>query len=364
MSNLIQSYRERCQSESLEENDLQIKLLQDLSIFRKNLKLNYLEKIKLLFKESSISSCFYIFGNVGVGKTLIMDLFYNEIHEVRKKRIHFHEFMISTHESLHKIRSETSKIDNSSYLIKRYAKDLKKDFDLLCFDEFQVTNIADAMILGQLFTELFALNIKVILTSNDKPDSLYKDGLQRELFLPFIHLIKTKSQIFNLNINKDYRSTINSKETEVFFTPISDKTQYEINLLYTKLIKGYEPKSINIEIKKRLFEVKNYANNVAKFDFNDLCGEPLGSEDYLKLINNINILFIENVPNFSDENIDKQDRFITLIDILYDNEIKLVMSIEKSIENLSSSRKLSSKFERTLSRLNEMKSIEYWDPSI
>lgn len=356
---LIESYQERCRADSLEENNLQLDLLRELGEFNKTLRPNLIKKISMLLNSNSNKNCFYIYGTVGVGKTLIMDLFYNNINEVRKKRIHFHEFMINTHDALHLIRKNNSKIKDNSFLIKTYAKNLKKDFDLICFDEFQVTNIADAMILGQLFIELFDLNIKIVLTSNDKPKDLYKDGLQRELFLPFIILIESNSNIFNLNIKKDYRIS-GIDQDEIFFSPISNENYKTINELYKNLIDGHEPKDIKIEIKKRSFEIKKFANNVARFNFNELCGQPLGSEDYLKLIQNIKTLFLENVPAFSDDNVDKQERFITLIDILYDNEVKLIMSADKSLENFTSSRRLDLKFKRTCSRLSEMKSQDYW----
>ena len=359
MVSLIESYQERCRADSLEENNLQLDLLRELGEFNKTLRPNLIKKISTLLNSNSNKNCFYIYGKVGVGKTLIMDLFYNNINEVRKKRIHFHEFMINTHDSLHLIRKNNSKIKDNSFLIKTYAKSLKKDTDLICFDEFQVTNIADAMILGQLFIELFNLKINVVLTSNDKPENLYIDGLQRELFLPFIKLIENKSKIFNLNIEKDYRVS-GIDQNEIFFSPISIENQIIINNLYEKLIDGHKPKNIKIEIKKREFEIKKFANNVARFNFNELCGLPLGSEDYLKLINNIKTLFLEEIPVFSDDNVDKQERFITLIDILYDNEIKLIMSSEKSLKDFTSSRRLDLKFKRTCSRLSEMKSQDYW----
>ena len=359
MVSLIESYQERCRADSLEENNLQLDLLRELGEFNKTLRPNLIKKISTLLNSNSNKNCFYIYGKVGVGKTLIMDLFYNNINEVRKKRIHFHEFMINTHDALHLIRKNNSKIKDNSFLIKTYAKSLKKDTDLICFDEFQVTNIADAMILGQLFIELFNLKINVVLTSNDKPKNLYIDGLQRELFLPFIKLIENKSKIFNLNIEKDYRVS-GIDEDEIFFSPISIENQIIINNLYEKLIDGHKPKNIKIEIKKREFEIKKFANNIARFNFNELCGLPLGSEDYLKLINNIKTLFLEEIPVFSDDNVDKQERFITLIDILYDNEIKLIMSSEKSLKDFTSSRRLDLKFKRTCSRLSEMKSQDYW----
>ena len=359
MDSLIESYRERCRAESLEENILQLDLLKELSKFKKESELNLIQKFLVLITKTPYKKCFYIHGTVGVGKTLIMDLFFSNIKESRKKRIHFHEFMIDTHDSLHNIRKNNSKIKDNSFLIRTYAKSLKKDFDLIFFDEFQVTNIADAMILGQLFIELFDLNIKIVLTSNDKPKDLYKDGLQRELFLPFIILIESNSNIFNLNLKKDYRISGIDRD-EIFFSPISNENYKTINELYKNLIDGHEPKDIKIEIKKRSFEIKKFANNVARFNFNELCGQPLGSEDYLKLIQNIKTLFLENVPAFSDDNVDKQERFITLIDILYDNEVKLIMSADKSLENFTSSRRLDLKFKRTCSRLSEMKSQDYW----
>ena len=311
-----------------------------------------------MIRNSHSNSCFYIHGTVGVGKTLIMDLFYNHINETKKKRIHFHEFMIVTHDTLHKIRSTNASNEDNFFLIRSYAKDIKKDFDLICFDEFQVTNIADAMILGKLFLELFNLGVKIIITSNDKPQNLYKDGLQRELFLPFIELINNKSQVFNLNIDKDYREQTTGQE-KVFFHPLTIENIEFISQLYRKLINGEAAKDLETEVKKRPFIIKRFANHIARFNFNELCGVALGAEDYLELIKHVNTLFLENVPSFTDENVDKQERFITLIDILYDNNIELVMSSEKRLNDFTSSRRLEAKFKRTCSRLNEMKSHEY-----
>ena len=353
MSIALKTYQTLCEKKAVEENVNQLDLISQLDNF---IAVNQSNFINNFFSFKKPKECFYIHGRVGSGKTLIMDLFYQNMNDKSFSRMHFHEFMINTHDSLHKLRvSKTPK----QHLLSIFAKNISKEKKIIFFDEFQVTNIADAMILGQLFTELFNKGIKIVLTSNSKPNSLYKDGLQRELFIPFIKLIEKRSIVFHLNVGADYRKN-NLEKNEVYFSPISLATTLKINNLYNQLTFNEVSKDFVINVKNRKIIIRKLANKVARYEFNQICGEYLGAEDYLNIIKYVSTIIIENVEDFSNENIDKQERFINLIDVLYDNKVKLIFSSEKEIEKMNSSFHLKEKFKRTLSRLSEMKSMKYF----
>ena len=355
MSSTLKSYQDLCALNKIEQNPKQLELIEKLDIFTQKNKLNFFQNINSLIFKKNNNQCFYIYGKVGSGKTLIMDLFFQNLNNQSIQRIHFYEFMINTHNNLHKLRKHK---DKKNFLLLDYAKNIAKKTKLIFFDEFQITNIADAMILGQLFTELFKQNIKIVLTSNNSPDDLYKDGLQRELFIPFIELIKDCSVIYNLDSGTDYRKNFLNID-EVFFCPLSNSNNLKINNLYDKLSEGKDANDLVINIKSREFTIKNLANKVARFDFNEICGDYIGAEDYINITEYIKFLIIDNVENFSDENADKQARFINLIDILYDHKIGLIMSCEKKVSEMKIAFHLKDKFKRTLSRLSEMESVKY-----
>ena len=188
MNTAITSYKRLCANGEIENNKNQEELVHKLSEFLKDNNKSFLGSFFPFTERKKNKNCFYIYGNVGIGKTLIMDIFFQQLKNNNKKRIHFHEFMIDVHDSLHKLRKESQ--NNNDFLISKFAKKISKESKFLFFDEFQVTNIADAMILGHLFSELFNNNVKIVITSNTHPGSLYKDGLQRELFINFIEKIK------------------------------------------------------------------------------------------------------------------------------------------------------------------------------
>ena len=355
MSSTLKSYQDLCALNKIEQDPKQLELIEKLDIFMWKNKLNFFQNINRLIFKKNKNQCFYIYGKVGSGKTLIMDLFFQNLNNHSIQRIHFYEFMINTHNNLHKLRKHKNK---KNFLLLDYAKNIAKKTKFIFFDEFQVTNIADAMILGQLFSELFKQNIKIVLTSNASPDDLYKDGLQRELFIPFIQLIKDCSEVYNLDSGTDYRKNFLNID-EVFFSPLSNSNNLKINKLYNKLSQGKEAKDLVVNIKSRKFTIKNLANKVARFEFNEICGDYIGAEDYMNITEYINFLIIDNVENFSDENVDKQLRFISLIDILYDQKIGLIMSCEKKAGEMISAFHLKDKFKRTLSRLSEMESVKY-----
>ena len=343
-------YDQLIKDNQIETNANQKNLVIELDKFLSNNKKNFVQK---LFQSKRYEKkCFYLHGGVGIGKTLIMDLFYNEPNLYKKRRVHFHEFMIDIHDQLHKLRSEKNSKD---FIISKLVKEIKLDSNFLFFDEFQVTNIADAMILGHLFEAFFKYNIIIILTSNSSPEELYKDGLQRDLFLPFISLIRENSLIHDLSINIDYR-TRSLSEGKNFFLSTSPVSKLKIKDIYDSHSNKTFIQDRVISVKKRDFIVKNVSNNIAWFQFTEICGDDRGTEDYLEMIKIVKILIIENVPSFDNSNANLQERFINLIDVLYDNKIKLYLSSAKEINKLGSAYHLKTKFNRTISRLLEMKS--------
>ena len=256
--------------------------------------------------------------------------------------------MVNFHDYIFQNKDKESGVIN-------FVKDLSSKVKILYFDEFQVTNIVDAMILGKLFKKIFDEKINVIFSSNIKIKNLYKDGLQRELFLPFIEIVKENSIIHHLDIETDYRTeNLNSRET--FFISNSSVSSLKIKDIYEKIIEGHIPKDETISIKKRNFVIRKLANRVAWFQFEQLCGGHIGAEDYLEMINYTDQIIIENVPTFNNANANMQERFINLIDVLYDNEIQIIISSVREIEKLGSAFYLKDKFQRTVSRLIEMRS--------
>ena len=211
------------------------------------------------------------------------------------------------------------------------------------------------MILGKLFEKIFLEKIKVLITSNIKIDNLYKDGLQREQFLPFIKTIKKNSIQKELIIQEDYRKT-SLKKNKAFF-PLNEKTSFKINQLFRELTKFKKKKEILLRVKGREFFINNFYEGIVKIDFKTLCDDNLGAEDYLEIAGICKYLVIENIPKFDDYNANQQQRFITLIDIVYEKKIPLIISLENDIENLSSSKKLVSPFKRTISRLFELTTL-------
>jgi len=336
--NLQQSFLRFCKINQFENNPKQVEVINMLEEFISSKK-NLLD----IFKKDR-KLCFYLHGGVGVGKTMLLNFLYSKI-EVKKVRMHFNEFMINFHDYRHK-----EKNDNS---ITNFVKNLKKNYDLIYLDEFQVTNIVDAMILGKLFEIIFKENIKIIITTNIKLNDLYKDGLQREQFLPFISIIEKNSIQKELVLDDDYRKQNLENERRIYY-PLNEKTSFKINQNFRILTRDKNREIQNIETKGRKFLINNFYEGIAKFNFNDLCDEKLGSEDYINIANVCKHVFISNIPIFNDLNSNQQLRFITLIDIFYEKKIDLTISCEKNLEKLGSSQLHKETIKRTISRLYEM----------
>ena len=346
--NLEETFNLFCNSKNLEVNQNQILVIKKLQdYYKKNFKSFIL---KFLTKGYSKKG-FYLYGDVGVGKTMIMDFFYKEINE-KKTRLHFNEFMLNFHNFVHERKDK-----KEQNIINLFVKNLKSKASLIYFDEFQVTNIVDAMILGKLFEEIFKENIKIILTSNIKISELYKDGLQRDQFKLFIKIMEERTFEHELKIEDDYRKSKENQKQRYFF-PLNKETNFKINKFFRTITRDKKKLNQFINVKGRDFEIKRYYEGISRFDFKDLCDQNLGSEDYLEIAKISNFIVIENIPQFNDVNSNQQHRFITLIDIIYDKDIPIAVTANQKLDQLSSSKSLEKQFKRTISRLYELTSID------
>tara|TARA_B100001758_G_scaffold40972_1_gene32120 strand:- start:100 stop:1155 length:1056 start_codon:yes stop_codon:yes gene_type:complete len=349
VKNLEKDFKEYCINNNLEINKNQIEVIKKLENFSKK---NFKPFLYKLFSTNSNQKAFYLFGDVGVGKTMLLNFFFEKL-KVKKLRKHFNEFMINFHDFAH-----TQREKQEENIINLFVRDLKKKASLIYFDEFQVTNIVDAMILGKLYEQIFKEDIKIILTSNTKISELYKDGLQRDQFKSFIDIMNKKSIEHELEIDEDYRK---SKEnlTERYFYPLNQETNFKINKYFRIISKNKKLNKKTLNIKGRDFVINNFYDGVVRFNFSELCDNNLGSEDYIEIIKNCSFIVLENISNFNDINSNQQQRFITLIDIIYENKIPMAVTSNFNLNNFSSSKLLEKSFKRTISRLYELTSINY-----
>ena len=346
--NLKKVFLKHCEDNVYEINQRQLSIIDNLlDYYKDNFDQSLLNKI---FKKNNYRPGFYLVGDVNIDKTMILNFFFDQIKK-KKLRLHFNEFMIQFHDFIFKNKDKENTIEF-------FIKDLKKKTELIYFDEFQVTNIVDAMILGKLFKRIFEEKIKVIFSSNIEIDNLYKDGLQRDQFIPFIKILKKNCFQNELSISEDYRSSKNI-DLERFLSPINETNNFVFNKFFRKLTKNKEKTLKVLEIKGRKLVIENFHERVVKFKFDELCDRNLGSEDYLVLANNCDFLFIENLPDFNEYNSNQQNRFITLIDIIYEKKIPLMITSPVNLDLIKSSKSLKETFKRTISRLYELTSSNY-----
>jgi len=346
--NLKKLFLGHCETNQYEINQDQVDIVKNLKIYYSdNFNQSMFNKI---FKKKNYKQGFYLVGDVGVGKTMILNFFFNQLKE-KKLRLHFNEFMINFHDYIFLNKDKENGVTN-------FVKELSNKIEILYFDEFQVTNIVDAMILGKLFEKIFEKKIKVIFSSNIKINDLYKDGLQRDQFIPFIKILEFNCYQKELLINEDYRSSKNNN-TERFLSPINQSTNFQFNKFFRKITKNKDKSLKILDIKGRKLEIQNFYDNVAKFNFNELCNRNLGSEDYINLANNCDFIFIENLPDFNESNSNQQQRFITLIDIFYEKKLPLMITSQVNLDSINSSQSMLKPFKRTKSRLYELTSMNY-----
>lgn len=300
----------------------------------------------------------YVWGDVGRGKTMLMDLFFRSVPIKAKRRVHFHEFMNEVHEGIARFRADNPGTKGARDPIPAVARPIARSVRLLCFDEFFVSDITDAMLLKRLFEILFAEGVVVVATSNIPPEKLYWNGLNRQLFLPFIDLLKQHADVFNLDADTDYRrEKLDAQDVYVFGT--GPEVDEEMDALFQHLTGGAEAGPASIKSLGRTIAVPQQAMGIARFAFADLCEKPLGARDYLKIANAYHTLMIEHVPVFSRLRSDAAKRFILLVDTLYDRGVKLAASFAAPLDELAQDDKTRFEFARCLSRLEEMRSAEY-----
>jgi cell division protein ZapE len=266
--------------------------------------------------------------------------------------VHFHAFMQEVQSALHLVRK--TGVDDA---IKPVADDMSADINLLCLDEMQITDIADAMIVGRLFERMFEHGVTVVTTSNRPPDDLYKDGLNRGLFLPFIALLKEKMVVHELVAAKDYRQN-RLVGQQTYFHPATGAARSAVDAIWHDL-SGGNSEHLILNVKGREIDISQFSNGVARARFYDLCGQPLGPADYLALADAIRVLILDDIPRLSSENYNQARRFVTLIDALYEARVKLIATAADTPENLYLEGEGTFEFERTASRLREMQS-EQW----
>jgi cell division protein ZapE len=303
----------------------------------------------------------YVHGGVGRGKTMLMDLFFAACRVRRKRRAHFHEFMADVHERVHAYRQKlkSGELANGDP-IAHTAADIADESRVLCFDEFHVTDIADAMILGRLFTALFTHGVVVIATSNVAPEDLYREGLNRALFLPFIGLLEQRMDVVELAARTDYRLD-KLGTVRVWHVPADAAADRALDAAWRRLALGSDGKAVDLVVKGHVLHVPRAAHSVARFTFAQLCERPLGALDYLRLAREFHAIVLDHVPVMTYAQRNEAKRFIALIDTLYDNAVKLVASAAAEPADLYRAEEGYEvlEFRRTASRLIEMGSQDY-----
>ena len=293
----------------------------------------------------------YIWGGVGRGKTFLMDLFFDSLAIEKKKRIHFHRMMHEVHDRLKSLGDVEDPLD-------KVSADIAHDTRVLCFDEFFVSDIGDAMILGRLLDGLFRRGVTLVATSNSKPDDLYHDGLQRQRFLPAIELLKTHTQVVNMDGGTDYRLRLLQK-AGTYLTPNDDEATHKLARFFDESASSQIETDLALDINGRDIRARRCAKGIAWFDFADICDGPRSQADYIEVARWYPAVIVADVPRFDRTLEDQARRFIALVDEFYDRRVKLIVSAQSDVRSLYAGERLSFEFDRTASRLIEMQSNEY-----
>jgi cell division protein ZapE len=353
----------------IERDPQQIAIVQKLQVLNESI-----EDSRLAKKSSALGWMFgarrtaattpkglYIWGSVGRGKTMLMDLFFESVRVEPKRRVHFHAFMADVHKRIFAWRQKKkANLVKGDDPIAPIADELIKESQLLCFDEFAVTDIADAMILARLFEALWARKIVVVATSNVDPVDLYRDGLNRALFLPFISMIKTHMEVLKLDSRTDFRME-KLGGAAVYHHPADEGARSALDQAFRALTGVEKGEPARLPLLGREIAVPQAVNHVARFDYADLCKQPLGAADFLAISETYHVLVVDNIPVIKPEERNEAKRFINLIDALYDRKVKLIASaaVEPDQIYFAEQGREAFEFARTVSRLTEMRSADY-----
>lgn len=305
---------------------------------------------KKLVNRPEIPRGVYMYGGVGRGKSFLMDCFFQAVPVVRKTRLHFHEFMREVHRELAEMQGTVNPLDAlGARMAKRYR--------LVCFDEFHVADITDAMILHRLLDALFDNGVGFVTTSNFRPDDLYPNGLHRDRLLPAIALLNEKLEVINVDNGTDYRRRT-MEQVRLYHTPLGPQADAEMNDAFTRLAESHDENPVLV-IEHREIQARRMAGGAVWFDFKTLCGGPRSQNDYLEIATQFHTVLLSDVPRMSARNASEARRFTWLVDVLYDRRVKLILSAEVPPEELYTEGALAHEFPRTVSRLNEMQSAEF-----
>ena len=324
---------------------------------------NLLDKFDKLQTKSFISKIFtkkndkdikglYLYGGVGRGKSMMMDLFFHLVEIKEKRRLHFHDFMKEVHQRI----LEKRKIEKNKDTVLLVGQDLAKKAKLLCFDEMEVKDIADAMILSRLFEVMFEQGTILVTTSNQPPDGLYKDGLHRDRILPFIKNLKLKTNIVKIPEGEDWRKRSLSDQ-KYWLNPVNKKNKEKMNKVFKTLSTGFEIISENIEVSGRLINIPEVAAGVARISFDNLCNKPLAASDYIEIAHRYKGIIIDNIPNLNDNLRNETRRFIWLVDALYDKNCFLIATANAHFHDIYTGENWKFEFQRTISRITEMSQL-------
>lgn len=326
----------------------------------------YLESDQFLGKRSVFQTWFhrdtapsfsglYLWGGVGRGKSMLMDLFFEHVLFRRKKRVHFHAFMRDVHARIFALRQLKKEGD----LIETVANEIAKECRVLCLDEIQVHDVTDAMILSKLFSCMFNLGVVVVFTSNRPPQELYQSGLQREQFEQFVGLLERRMDIMRLDSDTDYRLEQLKSLESVYITPLGDDADEKLLNTYHALTHGKICKPVQVQVQGRVIDVQRTCGGVAWFMFDELCERALGAADYIEIASEFHTIVLQNIPHLTPEHRNEAKRFVTLIDAIYEHKTKLICSAAAAPDDLYPKGDGSFEFERTVSRLIEMQSEPY-----
>jgi cell division protein ZapE len=353
---LTEIYEARVAEGTLRADPAQHAVLSRLEALRSWLETNSSRKVSLfagLFaKPVQPPRGLYLWGGVGRGKSMLMDLFTEATDIPQKRRVHFHAFMQGVHKGMHAARQRG--VEDP---LGPVADEIIRDLRLLAFDEMQITDITDAMIVGRLFEKLFAAGVVIVTTSNRPPVDLYKDGLSRALFLPFIVMLEEKLEVVELESPTDYRQH-RLAGAQVYFHPARTAAT-RIAALWADLTGGAPEAPLVLEVNSRQLNLPRFANGVGRASFWDLCSKPLGPADYLAIARAVRVLILEDIPQLSSANYNEAKRFVTLIDALYEARVRLIASAADVPERLYIEGEGSFEFERTASRLREMQAADW-----